>query len=186
MANVGKDRVVTSVRRAATNELRASELGRLRGLLEDSFGGHFDEHDWEHALGGTHVIVEADGVPLSHASVVPRTLHVGDHRVATGYVEAVATRPAYQRNGYGTLVMEEVGRVIAEQCELGALSTEVPAFFAKRGWELWAGPTFVSTAAGLVRTADEDGGIMVLRTHATAGLDLGAAVACEWRDGDVW
>jgi aminoglycoside 2'-N-acetyltransferase I len=62
----------------------------------------------------------------------------------------------------------------------------VPGFYERLGWERWLGPTSVRTATGTERTPDDDGGIMILRTPASPGLDLTANIACDWRDGDVW
>jgi aminoglycoside 2'-N-acetyltransferase I len=158
----------------------------LRRLVDEAFGPDFSDDDWDHALGGTHVIVEVDGVAVSHASVVPRTLRVGDRSVSTGYVEAVATAPAAQPHGYGTQVMCEAASVITERYELGALSTGELGFYTRLGWEVWLGPTFVATAVGLVRTVEDDGGVMVLRTPASDNLDLRSPLFCDWREGDVW
>jgi hypothetical protein len=45
----------------------------------------------------------------------------------------------------------------------------------------------VRTAGGLVRTPDEDDGIMVLRTRRTpADLDVAGPISCDWRAGDAW
>lgn len=62
-------------------------------MLLDAFGDDdFSDEDWEHALGGWHVVVTLDGGPvLTHAAVVPRVLDVADHAFRTGYVEGVAT-----------------------------------------------------------------------------------------------
>jgi hypothetical protein len=38
----------------------------------------------------------------------------------------------------------------------------------------------------LVRTPDEDAGIMVLRFGPSAGVDLAAPISCEARTGDDW
>jgi hypothetical protein len=37
-----------------------------------------------------------------------------------------------------------------------------------------------------VRTAEEDGNVLVLRTPATDDLDLAGPITCDWRPGDVW
>jgi hypothetical protein len=37
-----------------------------------------------------------------------------------------------------------------------------------------------------VRTAEEDGSILVLRTPATGELDPAWPLQCDWRAGDVW
>ena len=177
---------MTTLRRLASDELSDDERCQLRSLLDEAFAGTFSQHDWTNALGGTHVIVTEDGRVLSHASVVPRTLRVGSRALSTGYVEAVATRPDYRRRGHASRVLAEVGRVIGEQYRLGALSTGVPAIYERLGWERWAGPTFARTPTGVLRTADEDGGILVLRTATVGELDLRAPIVCDWREGDVW
>jgi len=44
----------------------------------------------------------------------------------------------------------------------------------------------VRTRDGLVRTPEEDGFILVLRTPSSPDIDLTAPISCEWRPGDVW
>ena len=98
----------------------------------------------------------------------------------------MATWPEHQRLGYATTVMHEVGTHIDRTHELGALNTGVPGFYTPLGWSVWQGPTFVRTDAGLVRTPEEDGAVMVRRTPTSPPLDLTAPISCEWRAGDVW
>jgi aminoglycoside 2'-N-acetyltransferase I len=179
---------MTGLRTAATAELTAEELAALRELVFGAFGGRFDEHDWEHMLGGTHVLVAEGGEPVAHGAVVPRVLVAGGREWRTGYVEGVATRGDRRAAGLATAVMREVGRVVQEGYELGALAdgTGIPGFYQRLGWETWRGPTFVAGPEGPVRTAEEDGSILVLRTPATAGLELTGALVGDWRAGDVW
>lgn len=179
---------MTRLRRATTAELGAEELAALRRLVFEAFGGRFDEHDWEHMLGGVHVLaVEDDGV-VAHGAVVGRTMVAGGRALSTGYVEGVATRGDRRGRGLGTLVMAEVGRVVTEGCELGALAdgTGIPGFYQRLGWETWQGPTFVAGPEGPERTEGDDGGVLVLRTPATGTLDLTGSIVCDWRAGDVW
>jgi aminoglycoside 2'-N-acetyltransferase I len=180
---------MTRIRTAATAELGGEELVALRELLFGAFGGRFDEHDWEHSLGGTHVLaVEEDGAAMAHGAVVPRVLRAGGRELSTGYVEGVATRGDRRGLGLATLVMAEVGRVIVEGYELGALSdgTGIPGFYQRLGWEMWRGPTFVAGPGGRERTADDDGSVLVLRTPISGELDLTGPLTCDWRPGDVW
>jgi aminoglycoside 2'-N-acetyltransferase I len=179
---------MTLLRTATTAELTPGELAALRRLVFGAFGGRFDEHDWEHALGGVHVLVVEGGEPVAHGAVVPRVLVAGGREVRAGYVEGVATRGDRRGKGLATAVMREVGRVVEEGYELGALAdgTRIPGFYQRLGWETWPGPTFVQRPEGPVRTEGDDGGILVLRTPATAGLELTGALVCDWRAGDVW
>jgi aminoglycoside 2'-N-acetyltransferase I len=179
---------MTQVRGATTAELSAVELEAVRRLLFAAFAGRFDAHDWEHTLGGLHVLATEDGQVVAHGAVVARVLTVGDREVATGYVEGVATRADRRGLGLATRVMREVGRVIEHDHQLGALSdgTRIPGFYQRLGWETWQGPTWAAGPRGPERTADDDGSILVLRTPATAELDLTAPLTCDWRPGDIW
>jgi aminoglycoside 2'-N-acetyltransferase I len=162
-------------------------LRAIRQMLNAAFGGdEFSDDDWLHALGGVHFVLDLDGTICSHASVVERLLRVADVERRAGYVEAVATAPAHQGQGLGTRVMRAVGDHIVANFELGALGTGRHAFYERLGWRTWRGPTFVRTNEGEHRTADEDGYIMVLLTHATAQIDLASPISCELRPGDPW
>jgi aminoglycoside 2'-N-acetyltransferase I len=174
---------VLDVRRLLTEQIDAVEL---RSLFDDAFEGDFSDDDWEHTIGGVHVAVLEGGSILSHGSVVPRTIWIDDRPFAAGYVEGVATLARSQRKGLGSLVMSEIGQIIEETHELGVLSTGSPSFYQRLGWEMWEGPTWVRTPIGSVRTRDDDGGIMILRTSSTGDLLPGAAIACEERRGDDW
>jgi aminoglycoside 2'-N-acetyltransferase I len=161
-------------------------LGDLfRAAWEGQSDGFTDE-DWRHAVGGLHFLLEEGDTIVAHASVVERELHTRGHRLATGYVEAVATRPTHQRRGHGSALMREVGEYIDETFELGALDTGSSAFYERLGWVVWKGPTFVRTDSGLIRTADEDGQVLVRLTPTSPEFDLSAPISCDWRPGDVW
>jgi aminoglycoside 2'-N-acetyltransferase I len=179
---------MTQLRTVTTAELTPAELAAVRELLFGAFGGRFDEHDWAHTIGGTHLLAVEDGEVVAHGAVVGRRLWAGERALGTGYVEGVATRADRRRRGLATLVMREVNRVIEAGYELGALSdgTRVPGFYQRLGWETWPGPTFVAGPQGPVRTEEDDGSVLVLRTPATAGLELGGPLVCDWRAGDVW
>jgi aminoglycoside 2'-N-acetyltransferase I len=179
---------MTRLRTATTAELTPGELEALRELVFGAFGERFDEHDWEHTLGGTHVLVVDDGEPVAHGAVVPRVLVAGGRELRTGYVEGVATRADRRGRGLASLVMREVGRVVEGEYELGALAdgSGIPGFYQRLGWETWQGPTFVAGPRGRERTAEDDGSVLVLRTPATGALEVTGSITCDWRPGDVW
>ncbi|HEU4572875.1 MAG TPA: GNAT family N-acetyltransferase [Candidatus Limnocylindrales bacterium] len=181
-----------TVRRAASDDLTAAELDAIRAMLVTAFGDDpeeaFGPDDWQHTLGGVHVIADEDGAVVAHAAVVERTVEVGGRPLHTGYVEGVATRVDRRGQGIGSTVMTEVARIIDERFELGMLGTGRISFYERLGWHVWLGPSgFHDPRTGQIEpTADDDGYLMVLMTPSTPDLDPTAPIACEWRPGDVW
>lgn len=177
---------MTDVQVAHTADLDAATLARARALLDAVFEGELGDHDWEHALGGMHALAYERGELVGHASVVQRRLLHGGRALRTGYVEAVGVRADRRRRGHAAAMMAALERVIRGAYDLGALGStdEALPFYAARGWKRWEGPTSALTPDGIVRTADEDGGIFVL--PVAARLDLSGPLVCDWRDGDPW
>lgn len=173
-----------------TADLTATEIAAIRGLLVAAFGTdeeeRFTDDDWDHAIGGVHFVLAVEGRVIAHASVVERELHVDGRPLRTGYVEAVAVTPEHQGAGVGSSVMTDVTTYIRRAFELGALGTGRQRFYERLGWQVWQGPTSVRTRAGLRRTLDEDGLILVLATASSPPLDLTASLSCDFRRGDVW
>lgn len=161
-------------------------LDRIRRLLDETFEGDFSEDDWDHALGGWHVVITEDEDAVSHAAVVPRKMEFGDRAFRSGYVEAVATTPMRRRSGLGSLVMTEATKVVRREFDVGVLSTGRHSFYERLGWERWRGPTFVRRDGQHLRTEDDDDGIMVLRFGLSLDLDLTDPIGCESRSGDDW
>jgi aminoglycoside 2'-N-acetyltransferase I len=180
---------LASVRRLLSGELRPAETQAIRRILWAAFPEGeegFTEEDWQHGLGGVHFVLDVDGRIVGHASVVERELHVGDHPLRTGYVEAVAVEPARQGMGLGTVLMRHVTDDVSARFELGALGTGSHRFYERLGWRTWAGPSSVRTADGTHPTPGEDGFILVLPTPLSPPLDFSAPISCDWRPGDVW
>jgi aminoglycoside 2'-N-acetyltransferase I len=179
---------MTRLRSVTTAELTGAELEALRRLVLGAFEGRFDEHDWDHTLGGVHLLAVEGDEPVAHGAVVERTLEAGGRRWRTGYVEGVATRGDRRGLGLARMVMREVGRVVERGYELGGLAdgSGIPGFYERLGWERWQGPTFVAGPAGPERTAEDDGGVLVLRTPASRELAVTGPITCDWREGDVW
>jgi aminoglycoside 2'-N-acetyltransferase I len=175
------------IRRLTTDALGNERRRALRALFGRAWDeDEFTDDDWQHALGGTHFFIEADGEIVSHASVVPRELHTSGRVLHTGYVEAVATHPAYRGEGFASALLRAAGEHIDANFALGALDTGKPSFYERFGWRLWQGPTYVRMKHGIMRTAKEDGCVMVRLTPAVPDLDLAAPISCDWRAGDAW
>lgn len=178
------------LRTALSDELSAERFEELTRLCEAAFGQPF-AGAWEQVGPGLHVLGEMDGRVVAHAMIVDRRIYLGheaDIAIDVGYVEHVATLPALQGQGHGATVMREIGRIIGEEYALGGLATGNNGFYERLGWETWLGPTSVRMVEGeRVRSADEDGDVMILRTpRSPADLDLRAPIAIDWRAEEPW
>ncbi|MGW7192828.1 GNAT family N-acetyltransferase, partial [Streptomyces sp. NPDC054838] len=152
-----------TVRVVHTAELTGTELRELRAFLDAAFEGQFADEDFEHALGGLHVLVREDGVLLAHGSVVQRRVVHRGRALRTGYVEAVAVRADSRRRGLAGRVMAELERLIGRAYVLGALSASQAgaALYAGRGWRPHPGPVGVLGPAGPERLTEEEGSTYV-------------------------
>jgi aminoglycoside 2'-N-acetyltransferase I len=132
------------IRTEHTARLGPAELAAVRGLLDAAFAGHpdgdFTDADWDHCLGGMHVMAWQGERLIGHASVVQRRLLHGGRALRTGYVEAVAVSADRRGQGHGAAVMAEAERLVTGAYRLGALGAAEGAagFYAARGW--WPGP----------------------------------------------
>jgi aminoglycoside 2'-N-acetyltransferase I len=177
--------VSREVRRCHTSDLSASELVAIRHLLDVAFEGAFTDEDWQHGLGGTHVLVTSEGALVAVGALVRRRFRHDGRALRCGYVEGVATHPDHLREGHASAVMALL-ESLAGTYDLLALSASEDGFelYESRGWELWLGRTSVQTPSGVVPTPGDDGSVFV-RLGDTP-LDLDGELTCDWRDGDVW
>ena len=97
---------MTEVRTAHTAELSTEELRAVRVLLDEAFDGGVTDDDYEHALGGVHVLVREGPELVGHGAVVMRRLLHGRRALRTGYVEGVAVRADRRRRGHGAAVLD--------------------------------------------------------------------------------
>ena len=98
------------------------------------------EEDFRHLFdyiptGGRHFLTYRGEEVVSHAVVTTRWLQPeGLPLLKTAYVDAVATAPECQGQGYGALVMQHLARHVTDYA-LACLETDVPAFYERLGWE---------------------------------------------------
>jgi aminoglycoside 2'-N-acetyltransferase I len=186
---------------AHTADLTPAGLRAVRGLLDQAFEGDFDDTDWDHCLGGLHVLVHdggdggsgdggTEGVggtgPVAHGAVVQRrVLHAG-RSLRTGYVEGVAVRADRRRRGLGGELMAVLERVIDAAYPVGALSatSEGAGLYASRGWRVWPGRIQTLGPGGPLPLPEEEGSLYVRPGGGTV-LDPAQALVFDWRDGDI-
>lgn len=169
-----------------TGALARAELADLRALCDAAFTDGFGDDDLDHALGGWHAWVTEAGRLRAHAAVVPRALDTAGRTWRVGYLEAVAVHPDHRRRGLGARAVRALHPTLDRRFELGALSTEAPAFYEQLGWERWRGATAVRVGDVERPTPDEDAGICVRRGGPSADLPLTGRLVCRPRAGDDW
>lgn len=169
---------------AHTHELAPPLLGAVRAFLDTAFEGDFGDEDWDHALGGVHVLVRGDGGELlAHGAVVQRRVLHADRSYRVGHVEGVAVRADRRREGLGSRVTAALEGIVDRAYAFGTLSASAAGagLYASRGWEVWRGSIAALGPRGTVPLPDEEGS-----TYVRGGPDPRAgALVFDWRDGDV-
>jgi aminoglycoside 2'-N-acetyltransferase I len=178
------------VTRVHTADAAPGDLAAARALMDEAFADlpedeRFGDADWEHALGGQHLLVHDGERLVGHGSLVMRRLLHDARALRAGYVEAVATASSHRRRGVGTAVMAGL-EALAPAYDLLALGAtdEGLLLYESRGWQRWRGRLHALTPDGVVRTQDDEGWLLVL--PGAARLDLDGDLTCDWRDGDLW
>ena len=135
---------------------------------------------------GIHLLGYDDDRLVSHAVVTTRWVQPAELApLRTAYVDAVATRPECQGQGFGSAVMRRLAGVASDlDYAIGCLETGKVAFYERLGWERWRGPKAGRGPEGLIPTPDQDG-VMVLRLPRTPALDLDGLLTIEYQ-GRIW
>ena len=165
--------------------LDASTRAAIRELLDIAFDGDFSDADADHAAGGIRVMAVDGDTIIGHAALVGRQMQVNEVPDTVGYVEGVAIHPDRQGQGHGKALMQMINARAQETYAINMLSTGEQDFYEKLGWVRFLGKSYVDENGQLVRTADEDEGLMVLTADATWHT-RDCVVVCDWRAGDVW
>lgn len=165
--------------------LSNSDQAVVLALLDQAYEGDFSAEDWEHSFGGSRFLGYLDAELIAHGVIVSRRIWLNDIEFQVGYLEAIAVLPKYQRQGYGTALLTEITKFAKANYLVSMLSTDEKDFYRKFGWLDFSGESYVLTTGELVRSADEDTGLMWLPGANSNLVDLTKAV-CEDRSGDAW
>jgi len=136
--------------------------------------------------GGWHFLAYHDTLLVSHALVTTRWLQPEGHPLLkTAYIDAVATLPEVQGQGYGSAVMRRLASEIDYEYEIACLETDRETFYERLGWQTWKGPLAGRDEKGLIPTPEQRG-IMILRLSQTPELDLNSLLTIECQTGRIW
>jgi aminoglycoside 2'-N-acetyltransferase I len=169
---------------APTAALDQVILARIRRLLGEVFAGEFSEHDWEHALGGVHVLLLEGVEPIGHAAIVQRRLLHRGRALRAGYVESLGVRADRREQGHGSMLMTAVEEILRGTHDLGALAPSkraVPLYTA-RNWKAWRGPLSALSPQGIKVWSP---GPVYVFEHLIP-LDPTEELTCDWRSGTLW
>jgi aminoglycoside 2'-N-acetyltransferase I len=150
----------------------------------------FDKEDFNRLFsfipsGGRHFLAYRGNELVSHGVVTTRWLQPeGQPILKTAYVDAVATLPAYQGQGYGSAVMRHLAANISDHL-IACLETESPGFYQRLDWEEWRGALAGRSEQGLIYTPEKRG-VMILRLEATPVLDLDRGLTIECQPARIW
>jgi GNAT superfamily N-acetyltransferase len=180
-----KTRRVPRIAVVPSDAMRDQRREELLSLCTRAYGEDFSSY-LRLLSPAVHVLAYVDGKLVSHAAWVERQLHaehVGPLR--TAYVEAVATLPDHQGEGYASAVLSKIPSLVGDFA-LAALSPSDQGYYRRLGWELWEGPlSYRSPTGAEIPTPEEQ--VMIYRLPLTpVSLDLRARLSTDWRPGEVW
>ena len=121
---------------------------------------------------------------VGHAAVVSRRITFDGHIVEAGYVEGLAIGGNWRGLGLGSELLAAATNFCRLNYRVSLLSTNIHKFYAKHGWQRFEGESFAETDSGLIRTSEDDDGLMLLSDDAM--LARPNRVTCDFRRGDIW
>lgn len=171
---------------AHTDELDVADERAAEALVRAAFGDRFSQHDWVHALGGTHVILRIGERIVGHAAIVPRLLAHDGAEFDGSFVEAVALDAEFRGRGLGAAVMDAVEAAISADDVLGVLNSlpDAVGFYEARGWVRWRGLLGAIGHCEDPAPPEEGHTVMVFRPPAT--IDVDGVLSANNRVGPRW
>ena len=104
--------------------------------------------------GGWHFLAYQGEELICHALVTTRWLQPENHApLKTAYLDAVATMPGMQGQGYGSALMSRLAEEIDSQYDIACLETDREAFYERLGWQTWRGPLAGRYGSSLIATS---------------------------------
>ncbi len=177
---------------ASTTDLDKKTRREILTLCTAAFGEPFDALFDFLPPDGLHVLARIPregrgGSQLaSHAVATQRTFRVGNGpKMRVAYIDAVATLPGMRGGGLGSRVMRHLMEQSSATHQVGGLNTFIPAWYARMGWQEWAG-TFALEDDGKTTPSFPKGSVMVYCFAHTPEFSLDGRLVASWRPGDGW
>lgn len=165
------------------DRLDAKDREQIIDLCSKAF--RIDYRPFIESFGETvHVIGYLGDEIISHALWLRRPLRVGAQQVQNvAYVEAVATKPQFQKHGYGSAIMNRLQAEISWS-DFGALATSRMSWYEQLGWIRWLGPKYIRRESETIATPDAR--VMVYAVPGKPVLDVKMSLTADWRPLEVW
>ncbi|HGV3503387.1 TPA: GNAT family N-acetyltransferase [Providencia stuartii] len=178
--------MIIRYRQCHTSQLTDDEKDTLFDMLFVGFEGDFTRDDFEHALGGMHVLAYDQHRIVGHVAIIQRHMAINDKPISVGYVEAMAVLESYRRQGIGRELMSMTNTIIGNCYQLGLLSASDEGFhlYQSLGWKVWKGSLFELRQGAYVRSEGEEGGVMGWSRDNS--IEFTESLYCDFRGGDQW
>lgn len=172
-----------SIMICTSDELNSVAPGVERFLVE-AFDGDFSEDDFDHCLGGRHFLIFREESLVGHAAVVSRQIALDGQCLEAGYVEGLAIGGNWRGRGLGYELLAAATNYCRLNYKVSLLSTDIHEFYETHGWQRFEGESFAETDSGVIRTSEDDHGLMLLSDDDM--LARPNRVTCDFRRGDGW
>ena len=174
------------LRTVHTCDLTDSEKDEIAALCTAAFGDDCSLLFTKYIFEGLHSLGTMGDRLVSHAVVTTRWLQPENQPLLrTAYVDAVATLPAFQNQGYGGAVMRYLAEAITD-FDVACLQTERVSFYAQNGWKEWTGPLAGRARTGELIPTPGQKGVMVLALPRTPALDFNSLLSIEDQVERIW
>ena len=170
-----------------TSQLTSVEKALIYQLLYQVFEQDFSLADFDHALGGMHILAYQNDQIIGHVAIVQRSVIADRSPYRIGYIEGLGVAEAYRRQGIGRKLMEQSGYIIANSYDFGLLSAseEGLPLYQSLGWKIWSGELYESTIDSYQRSLEDEGSVLFL-AGATQDIAATSPLYCDYRSGDQW
>nr|WP_314265118.1 GNAT family N-acetyltransferase [uncultured Moellerella sp.] len=170
-----------------TSQLSSVEKEQIYQLLFQVFEQGFSREDFDHTLGGIHILAYDNHQLIGHVAIVQRSVIVDCSPFRIGYLEGLGVAEAYRRQGIGRKLMELSSEIIANSYDFGLLSAseEGLPLYQSLGWKIWTGELYESNRESYQRSFDDEGSVLFWAA-SSQNIAATSPLYCDYRSGDQW